>query len=37
MPIYFLQHGVGVAEEVDSYQPLSADGRREVEAIASNR
>jgi phosphohistidine phosphatase SixA len=32
MPIYFVQHGVAVPEEVDSTRPLSADGRREVKA-----
>jgi phosphohistidine phosphatase len=36
MPIYFVQHGVAVPEEVDSNRPLSADGRREVEAVAAH-
>ncbi len=36
MPIYFVQHGVAVPEEVDSSRPLSADGRREVEAVAAH-
>src|SRR5512139_1843417 len=36
MPIYFVQHGVAVPEEIDSNRPLSADGRREVEAVAAH-
>lgn len=36
MPVYFVQHGVAVPEEVDSNRPLSADGRREVEAVAAH-
>jgi phosphohistidine phosphatase len=36
MPIYFVQHGVAVSEEIDSNRPLSADGRREVEAVAAH-
>ena len=35
MPIYFVQHGVAVPEEVDANRPLSADGRGEVEAVAA--
>ncbi len=37
MAIFFVQHGVAVPEEVDSNRPLSANGRREVEAIAAHR
>ncbi|MEW6664316.1 MAG: phosphohistidine phosphatase SixA [Thermodesulfobacteriota bacterium] len=36
MPIYFVQHGVAVPEEVDPNRPLSTEGRREVEAIAAH-
>ena len=36
MAIFFVQHGVAVPEEVDSNRPLSADGRRDVEAIAAH-
>ena len=36
MAIFFVQHGVAVPEEADPNRPLSADGRREVEAIAAH-
>jgi phosphohistidine phosphatase len=35
MPIYFVQHGIAVPEEVDPNRPLSAEGRKEVETIAA--
>jgi len=36
MPIYFVQHGLAVPEEVDPNRPLSADGRKEVESVATH-
>jgi phosphohistidine phosphatase len=36
MPIYFVQHGLAVPEDVDPNRPLSADGRKEVECIAAH-
>lgn len=36
MPIYFVQHGLALPEEVDPNRPLSADGRKEVECIAAH-
>jgi len=33
MPMYFVQHGMAVAKEVDPDRPLSAEGRREVEQV----
>jgi phosphohistidine phosphatase len=36
MPIYLVQHGVAVPEEIDSNRPLSAEGRKQVERIASH-
>jgi phosphohistidine phosphatase len=34
MPIYFVQHGLALSEQVDPNRPLSAEGRKEVERIA---
>ncbi len=34
MAMYFVQHGVALAKEVDLDRPLSAEGRREVECIS---
>ena len=34
MRLYLVQHGDSVPEQVDSQRPLSAAGRRQVEAIA---
>ena len=36
MPIYFVQHGLALPEQVDPNRPLSADGRKEVEFIAAH-
>ena len=36
MPIYFVQHGLALPEQIDPNRPLSADGRREVESIAAH-
>lgn len=36
MPIYFVQHGLALPEEVDPSRPLSADGRKEVECISAH-
>jgi phosphohistidine phosphatase len=36
MPVYFVQHGVALPEEIDSNRPLSAEGRKEVEAIVAH-
>jgi phosphohistidine phosphatase len=35
MPIYFVQHGLALPEQVDPNRPLSADGRKEVECISA--
>ena len=34
MRLYLVQHGDAVPEQVDPERPLSAEGRREVEAVA---
>ena len=34
MAIYFVQHGLALAKEVDSNRPLSAEGRKEIERIS---
>ena len=36
MPIYFVQHGLALPEQVDPNRPLSAEGRKEVERIAAH-
>jgi len=35
MPVYFVQHGLALPEQVDPNRPLSAEGRKEVERIAA--
>ncbi len=35
MAIYLVQHGTSVPEEVDPRRPLSPEGRKEVEGVAS--
>jgi phosphohistidine phosphatase len=34
MPIYFVQHGLALSEQVDPNRPLSEEGRKEVERVA---
>ena len=34
--MYFVQHGVALAKEIDPDRPLSADGRKEVECISAH-
>jgi len=34
MPVYFVQHGLALPEQVDPTRPLSAEGRKEVARIA---
>jgi phosphohistidine phosphatase len=36
MPVYLVQHGLALSEEVDPSRPLSSDGRKEVECIAAH-
>jgi phosphohistidine phosphatase len=36
MPLYFVQHGLALAKDVDPKRPLSAEGRRQVESIAAH-
>ncbi|MDD4869158.1 MAG: phosphohistidine phosphatase SixA [Kiritimatiellae bacterium] len=35
MAMYFVQHGLALAKEVDPNRPLSAKGRKEVECISA--
>lgn len=35
MAMYFVQHGIAMAKEVDPDRPLSADGRKDVERISA--
>jgi phosphohistidine phosphatase len=34
--MYFVQHGLAVAEQIDPSRPLSSDGRRDVERVAAH-
>jgi len=36
MAMYFVQHGLAVAEQVDPNRPLSAEGRKEVEGVTAH-
>lgn len=36
MPMYFVQHGVSVAKEIDPDRALSRDGRMDVERVAAH-
>jgi phosphohistidine phosphatase len=36
MPMYFVQHGLSVAKEIDPERPLSDDGRKNVELAATH-
>ena len=36
MAIYFVQHGLALAKEIDTDRPLSPDGRKEVERLSTH-
>ena len=36
MPMYFVQHGLCVAKDIDPDRPLSEEGRKEVELVAAH-
>ena len=36
MPVYFVQHGLALPEQIDPNRPLSPEGRKDVECIAAH-
>jgi phosphohistidine phosphatase SixA len=36
MPIYLVQHGLSVVKAMDPDRPLSAEGRKEIELVATH-